>query len=98
MNKENIAFIMQKFPGWFDNHVSCNMFHDYTTSQLNQYPVFTIKNYPLFKPLGVPEVIQSNLTSYSEDFISHFSHQIENYIVDVCEKALSDKNKDKQIN
>lgn len=88
MNKENIAFIMQKFPGWFDDHVSCNMFHDYTTSQLNQYPVFTIKNYPLFKTLGAPEVIQSDLTSYSEDFIPHISYQVEKYIIYVCENAL----------
>lgn len=88
MNNENIAFIMQKFPGWFEDHVSCNMFHDYTTSQLNQYPVFTIKNYPLFKPLGAPEVIQSDLTSYSEDFIPHISYQVEKYITYVCEKAL----------
>ena len=88
MKKENIAFLMHKFPGWLEDHVSCNMFHDYTTSQLNQYPVFTIKNYPLFKPLGAPEVIQSDLTSYSEDFISHISYQVEKYITYVCEKAL----------
>lgn len=98
MNKENIAFIMKKFPGWFDNHVSCNMFHDYITSQLNQYPVFAIKNYQLFKSLGVSEVIQSDLTANSEDFVIHMSSKVEKYINTICEKALSDKNNDKQVN
>ena len=88
MNKENIDLIQQKYPGWFEDYVSCNLYHDPTTDQMNQYTVFTVKFFPLLKPLGVPEIIQSNLTSNSEHFIDHVNYQIENFINSVCEKAL----------
>lgn len=88
MNREKINLIQTTYPGWFDEHVSCSLYHDPITNQMNQYPVFTIKFYPLVRPLGVSEIIQSNLTSYSENFVEHINQQVESFIDSVCEKAL----------
>lgn len=88
MNKENINLIKHKHPTLFEDHVSCNMFHDYITSQVNQYPVFMVRSFPLFSSLGVDEVIQSDVTSYSKDFVTHIDSKAIGYIKKVCENAL----------
>ena len=88
MNKENINIIKQKHSTLFEDHVSCNMFHDYITSQVNQYPVFTVRCFPLFSSLGVEEIIPSDVTSYSEDFIAHIDRIAQKYTIKICENAL----------
>ena len=89
MNYEKIDLIKQKFPGWFQDYVSCNLYHDPVTNQMNQYPVFTVRFYPLVASLGCREVIQSDFTSHYYLFIDNISEQVDGYIKDVCEKALN---------
>lgn len=88
MNRKNINLIQQKYKGWFDDHVSCNLYHDPVTDQMNQYPVFYIKFYPLFKSLGSSETLESEVPSYSPYFIKHIEDKIELFINYVCENAL----------
>lgn len=88
MNRESINLIQQKYHGWFEDHVSCNLYHDPVTDQMNQYPVFTIRFAPLLESLTNCDVIQSDLTSYSPYFIEHIEDKVERFIDLVCEKAL----------
>lgn len=88
MNTEKINIIKEKYGDLFEDHVSCNLYHDPVTDQMNQYPVFTIKFAPLFESLGVRDAIESNLTSYSPSFVEHIEYEIENYINNICVKAL----------
>lgn len=88
MNKEKIDLVKKKFPGWFEDHVSCNMYHDPVTDQMNQYPVFSIRFAPLLNSLTNCDVIQSDETSNSFTFIEHIEDKVERYIDFICEKAL----------
>lgn len=88
MNNKKINLIQQKYSGWFEDHVSCNLYHDPITDQMNQYPVFYIKFYPLVKSLGSPEVIESEVPSSSPYLVKHIEDKIELFINYVCENAL----------
>ena len=88
MNYEKIDLIKNKYPSWFQDYVSCNLYHDPVTDQMNQYPVFYIKFYPLLKSLGSSETIESEVPSYSPYLVKHIEDKIELFINYVCENAL----------
>lgn len=89
MNYEKIDLIKKKYPGWFEDYVSCNLYHDPVTEQMNQYPVFAIRFYPLIASLGCKEVIQSEFTSHYCLFVDEIEKQVKKYIKYVCEKILN---------
>ena len=89
MNNKNINLIKEKYKDLLEDDVEYALYHDPTTSQLTQYPRFTIKVHYIFFPLDVPSSIQSLVSSYSEDFIPHMINNVEDFINNVCTKALN---------